>query len=161
MSDINLPIDDDARRMTYAELAEVRGITIPAARRLTLRHHWAKQTGNDGLVRVSVPVSALAKSRKAPNEIDTTSDPTLRPKTDPVPDLETDTARAIRVLESAVTGLLEQLTVANQRADRERERADQAERRITELLADQRVAPPAIPITQQPAARRSWWPWRK
>ena len=63
MSDISLAVRDGARRMTYAELAEAKGISVQAARRLTLRHRWAKQPGNNGLVRVSVPLSSLARTK--------------------------------------------------------------------------------------------------
>jgi hypothetical protein len=51
--------DDETVRLTYAELAQARGITLPAAKRMTLRHRWAKQIGNDGLARIIVPLSAL------------------------------------------------------------------------------------------------------
>ena len=58
-SDISLAVGDGARRMTYAEIAEARGISLPSARRLVLRHRWLRQTGNDGVVRVTVPLTAL------------------------------------------------------------------------------------------------------
>src|SRR5215213_3171622 len=51
---------DDTVRLTYAELAKARGITLAAARRMTFRHRWPKQVGNDGLTRVSVPTTAVA-----------------------------------------------------------------------------------------------------
>lgn len=54
---------DETIRLTYGELAEARGITLAAARRMTLRHKWPKQLGNDGLTRVSVPASALARTK--------------------------------------------------------------------------------------------------
>src|SRR6476660_2314708 len=76
MSEISLAVGDGMRRMTYAELANARGISLPAARRLTLRHHWPKQMGNDGLVRVSVPLSALEKPRKPGPDNGSASDPT-------------------------------------------------------------------------------------
>src|SRR3954447_24164963 len=50
---------DETVRLTYSELAKTRGITLAAARRMTLRHKWPKQIGNDGLSRVLVPASAL------------------------------------------------------------------------------------------------------
>src|SRR3954451_2212382 len=43
------------RWLSYAELAEMRGITRKAAARLTLRHGWRRQPGNDGATRVLVP----------------------------------------------------------------------------------------------------------
>jgi hypothetical protein len=54
-------------------------------------------------------------------------------------------------VEALVTPLREQLEAERGRTDRERDRADRAERRVTELLAEQRAAPP----------RRSWLPWRR
>src|SRR5512133_3386984 len=71
-------VGDASRRMTYAELADVRGISVTSARRLVLRHHWPRQTGNDGIVRVTVPLTALANAvaRKA-NGVATTSPSTV------------------------------------------------------------------------------------
>ena len=73
-SDISLAVGDGARRMTYAELAAVRGISLPSARRLVLRHHWPRQAGNDGVVRVIVPLGQVrtvprTTSPKAPETI--------------------------------------------------------------------------------------------
>src|SRR4051794_4708053 len=48
-------------RLTYSEFAKARGITLAAARRMTLRHRWPKALGNDGLTRVSVPAAALPR----------------------------------------------------------------------------------------------------
>ena len=48
-------IDSTTIRMTYAELAAARGISLDAARRLVLRKRWPKQIGNDGLTRALVP----------------------------------------------------------------------------------------------------------
>jgi hypothetical protein len=61
-SDISLAVGDGARRMTYAELAAVRGISLPSARRLVLRHHWPRQAGNDGIVR-DCPSDSTRKRR--------------------------------------------------------------------------------------------------
>jgi hypothetical protein len=54
-SDISLAVGDGARRMTYADLAAVRGISKHAAETLVRRRKWLKQIGNDGVVRVLVP----------------------------------------------------------------------------------------------------------
>ncbi len=53
----------DSRWMTYAELAEARGIKEPAAIRLVQRRRWKRQPGNDGAARVAVPLSELRPSR--------------------------------------------------------------------------------------------------
>src|SRR3954464_3442431 len=52
--------DTETIRVTYVELAQARGITVAAARRLTQRHKWPKQIGNDGFTHVVVPTSMLA-----------------------------------------------------------------------------------------------------
>src|SRR4051795_12398744 len=51
--------DTETIRVTYVELAQARGITVAAARRLTQRHKWPKQIGNDGFTRVVVPTLML------------------------------------------------------------------------------------------------------
>jgi hypothetical protein len=66
----------DARRMTYAELAE----SLPSARRLVLRHRWPRQTGNDGVVRVTVPLTAL-KSQDVVARTDPLTAPLKSPET--------------------------------------------------------------------------------
>ena len=53
-SDISLAVGDGARRMTYAELAAVRGTSQASAERLVRRRGWPRQVGNDGVVRVLV-----------------------------------------------------------------------------------------------------------
>jgi hypothetical protein len=70
-SDITLAVGDGARRMTYAELAAVRGISPASAKRLAQRHRWGRQVGNDGVTRVTVPLSALVNTVK---EKDVTGD---------------------------------------------------------------------------------------
>src|SRR3954465_11144737 len=50
-----LPRRSTTIRMTYADLAAARGISLDAARRLVLRKRWSKQIGNDGLTRALVP----------------------------------------------------------------------------------------------------------
>jgi hypothetical protein len=60
-SDITLAVGDGARRMTYAELASVREISALSAERLVRRKHWPRQVGNDGIVRVLVPLTEARK----------------------------------------------------------------------------------------------------
>jgi hypothetical protein len=60
-SDISLAVGDGARRMTYAELAAVRGVSALSAERLVRRKHWPRQVGNDGVVRVLVPLTEARK----------------------------------------------------------------------------------------------------
>jgi hypothetical protein len=60
-SDISLAVGDGSRRMTYTELAAVRGISALSAERLVRRKHWPRQTANDGVVRVLVPLTEARK----------------------------------------------------------------------------------------------------
>ena len=59
--DISLAVGDGARRMTYAELAAVRGVSALSAERLVRRKHWPRQVGNDGVVHVLVPLTEARK----------------------------------------------------------------------------------------------------
>jgi len=224
-SDISLAVGDGARRMTYAELAAVRGTSQPSAERLARRRGWPRQVGNDGVVRVLVP---LTEARNVSNSADGTlapATPEMAPDTSevaPTPvkvfprQMAPDDRGHVRGLENAVEALQEQLEFANksliderkrvdellhQLADasekgpetnplpaiaiqtlsqavemlredvgHERDRADQAERRIDELLHDLADARTAAMITGCEAAAlrsrlenltdqraRPWW----
>src|SRR4051794_2909448 len=59
--------DDDAVRLTYAELAEARGVSLGAARRMVYRHRWPKQVGNDGLSHILVPRAFLTRDPDMPD----------------------------------------------------------------------------------------------
>jgi hypothetical protein len=172
-SDISLAVGDGARRMTYAELATVRGVSLASARRLVLRHRWPRQTGNDGVVRVTVPLTALRKNPETADFRDTTTpgsvtttDPAPPDSVSHVPDAmtfervsTTDAAAAaavtttdpltviaIQTLSQAVDMLREDLGIANSLRLAERERA---ERRVNELQAllteEQRQAQTSAP----------------
>jgi hypothetical protein len=58
-------------RVTYAELAKARGVSIGAARRMAQRHRWPKQVGNDGLSHVSVPATFLIRSDAVDTDVAT------------------------------------------------------------------------------------------
>jgi hypothetical protein len=51
-------MDDDefVRWLTYAQLAESRGISKASATRMAFRYKWRRQVGNDHVTRVAVPV---------------------------------------------------------------------------------------------------------
>jgi hypothetical protein len=173
MSDITLAVGDGARRMTYAELAQARGTSLLSACRLVLRHRWPRLAGNDGVVRVTVPLTALKsqdpvtttdrlttrrKGQETADFGDTTTPDIVTVTADsvsnatgtvtPTPVSMTDTttpvsvttteaitAIGIQTLSQAVEMLREDLAVANGSLLSERERAEQAEHRVDELLA--------------------------
>jgi cell division septum initiation protein DivIVA len=64
----------DTKWMTYAELAEVLGIGGDSARNLVRRKRWLRQSGNDGLARVGVPVEYIDENAKPEAPIDTPAD---------------------------------------------------------------------------------------
>src|SRR5215831_11058947 len=155
VSDIGLAVGDGARRMTYVGLAEARGISLPSARRLVLRHRWPRQRGNDGIVRVTVPLTALTKGTETADFRVTTTDAATDTAT-PLGVATTDpmTVIAIATLSQAVEFLREDLGIAN--------------RRIDELLVALADARTATMISSNEAAalrahlalltgRRPWW----
>jgi hypothetical protein len=111
-SDISLAVGDGARRMTYVELAQAREISLASARRLARRHHWPRQAGNDGVVRVIVPLDQV---RTGPGQAYAGPG-----RTDPGP--EADRPMPADRLAQAVDGLRDQLaraevTIAFQRRE--------------------------------------------
>jgi hypothetical protein len=62
-------MDALTKALTYAELAEARGITIAATKTLVWRKRWPRTRGNDGLTRVQVPEEEIGKpSQESPHE---------------------------------------------------------------------------------------------
>ncbi len=47
--------------MSYDDLAERLGISVPSARRLVQRRRWSKTVGNDGKAVIQVPDDSLAQ----------------------------------------------------------------------------------------------------
>src|SRR3954466_10631753 len=143
--------DETSVRLTYAELAEARGVSLGAARRMVHRHKWPKQVGNDGLSRIVVPVSFVARSVDSDVTEDTSKDVDEDVSTDvsidaaPVRVVPLDeavvafaqvtrdaisdvTKDVMRTLQEAITSLRVELYT-------ERDRADRAEREVHELRA--------------------------
>lgn len=55
---------DDVKMMTYVEAAGVLGIKIDSVKRRARNRGWKRIKGNDGLVRIGVPVEILALSER-------------------------------------------------------------------------------------------------
>ena len=60
---------DDMRMMTYAEAAAALGVKPDSVQRRARNRRWRRERGNDGLVRVAVPVALLDKSPDNPPDI--------------------------------------------------------------------------------------------
>jgi len=109
-------VDDAARWLSFADLATLRGISRASASKLVRRHGWRRQTDNQGRVLILVPAEALDRPTDGPADrpppmtdgrpADSPSD---RPMDTPI--------SAVVVLEEVITGLREDLSEANKRAD--------------------------------------------
>jgi hypothetical protein len=56
-------VGDDLRWLSYRELGQARGLSTASAIRLAFRRKWRRQDGNDGTVRVAVPVDEANPQR--------------------------------------------------------------------------------------------------
>jgi len=129
-SDISLAVGDGARRMTYAELAESRRISVSSAERLVRRRHWRRQVGNDGVVRILVP---LDDSQDRRQRAESGTDQSVQTAPEDVR-ISGDVGGTIRTLETAVWTLGEQLETVNDSLLCERRRVDD----LQALLAEER-----------------------
>jgi hypothetical protein len=105
-ADMTADIDADGRWMTYAELADMRGIDRQSARRLAARSKWRRQKDNQQVVRVCVPLATVATQREKQG-------------------MSADMSIVVRPLEAAIMTLREQLAAV--RTDQDRERTSWAE----------------------------------
>jgi hypothetical protein len=108
--DIRPDMTEDGRWMTYAQIADLRGISKASAERLVRRHRWRRQADNEGRVRAYVPLTWADQAQDDAPDI----------MADIPPDIRPDTSHAINALQTAIGALQQQL-------DRERDRADRAE----------------------------------
>ncbi|MBV8577829.1 MAG: hypothetical protein JOZ58_22690 [Acetobacteraceae bacterium] len=102
------------RWVSYSELSDIRGISKASAFRMANRRKWERRKGNDGTVRVAVPVSALERQSDTRSEL----------RSDDRPDALSDANRRISELEvenaalrEQVGGLREERAAALARAD--------------------------------------------
>lgn len=158
--DITPVVRADVRRLTYAELAAVRGISRASAERLVRRKRWPRQVGNDGVVRVTISPDETAPD-KTGNGADRHPG---HPPPDIIPDSSDSATPAIPDIMGVIREVVRPLTA---QLERERERIDRAERKIDKLevaLADARAAE-QIAADEAAALRaqidlqraRPWW----
>jgi hypothetical protein len=172
-SDITLAVGDGARRMTYAELAAVRGISPLSAQRLVRRKNWPRQVGNDGVVRVLVPLTEarkvagtrrVASSGHPPRKVAPDA-PDIRgiirevireiAAAAPPDDRDDDDSEAIRTLQCVVEGCdrtiaAHEATIRDlrQRLDAEVEERRRLQERLTALLTHRQTG--SVPPVQPP-----------
>jgi FtsZ-binding cell division protein ZapB len=143
-------MDDESafRWMTYAELADARGISTASAIRLTFRKKWRRQAGNDGIARVAVPNGEETPRREAKDD-DTHAD---------TPDTIPDISHALKVLELAVSTLRERAEAAEKRSDHAEDRADKLQAENVELREER----DKWRVQAEMLIRRAWWRrWRR
>jgi hypothetical protein len=142
----------DGRWLTYAELAEARGITRKAAARLTLRHKWRRQPANDGTVKVWVPDASMSH-RQAGGQ-----SPSQTPRHDAEPTL---IAQAVAALETAVFSLTTRAEQAEARATAAEARATAAEEGRQKAL-ERLQAMEGMETARKAGSRlrRAWDGWR-
>jgi hypothetical protein len=105
--------DEFVRWLTYAQLAESRGISKASATRMAFRYKWRRQVGNDHVTRVAVPVG-----QDKPPEV-----PVRVAKQDDTRDGATPGAMD---WQDAVSSLTEARNQAEERADEAKKRSDVA-----------------------------------
>lgn len=132
---------DDIRWMTYTELAEALGIGPDSARNLVRRKRWPRQTGNDGLARVGVPVTHLVERLEAQGNdgaADTPADSPINPPTDSTTETLVDGGIiALEVLKEHIGRLETEISDLKDELSRERARAAQVDA-LTAILEIER-----------------------
>jgi hypothetical protein len=129
----------DVRWVSYDELASIRGIDKTSAFRMAHRRRWPKRKGNDGTVRLAVPVSDL--QARARVEQDVRSDDRVDVRSE-----KSTTISALQGLIAAKDAQIEALhgwlaaekgraARAEDRAERAEDRAHRAEQRLIDELA--------------------------
>lgn len=137
------------RSMTYAELAEVWGVSKDAARKKVEGLRLPRSTGNDGRARVMIDLAEVSHTPKQ-SKVETAGTPAGAP---PIPPA-VDQMETVESPSGEVALLLERVAelradLQREREERERER-ERAERLTTELTAALRSV---AQISQDGAAR--------
>src|SRR3954454_22525541 len=153
----------DVEWLTIDEAAARLGISRESVRRTALRKRWAKRPGNDGRVRLGVPVERLPSAPPVGQDTGQTAGS----------DAGQGVGPAVRQPDTKVAILLAEIEGLKQLVAEAGKLADAAEKRAHEIRQghDVQVAALNALLTElrqdrdhwRVAAleRRSWWPWRR
>lgn len=120
------PLASDARWMTFADLAAIRGTSKRAAVTLVRRHGWRRQRNNEGKVIALVPLTWTPPEQAHKEPSGSTFDEALS---------EAHKEANAAAFETALTAATERAKRAEQRADEANRRAD-----VAIALADRALA---------------------
>lgn len=124
----------DTVTLTYRELADRLGVKLASARKTVQRKRWQRIAGNDGTVRINVPIEALPVPQDVPEDVTPDSGP------DPI---------LFARLEIEIAGLKELVTAERARADAEAARANTEGKRANDAIHDRDA--------WRLMAQRPWW----
>jgi hypothetical protein len=121
-------VAEEARWMSYDELADARGISRQSARHLVRRHRWLRRQGNDGEIKALVPFSEIQVQP--------------RPAADTAAEPRGDIAAAITAgIDAAIPGAIAAASEPlKEQLAHERKRADEAAIRADDAVAAERIA---------------------
>ena len=144
----------ETQPMTYSELAEAIGRSEIAARSLAARKRWRRIPGNDGKVRLAVPIEILDKlrDRSVHRSANASEDPPTAPSND------ASANRVVTVLEARISELQAEMKEARATIETLSTKAGRVD-----------VLDALLEATRQDrdrwhaeaTARRGWWPWRR
>ena len=158
---------DQTRALTYAEMASTMAITLASAKNLTRRKRWSRQAGNDGLVRVLVPLDYLEEDASAEGHHDGSHDSPPESRAEG----RQEALGAIAALERHVTRLEAAMMAAETALAEARTDADEARARaLAEAVTTAALKATLEAVSnerdrlltrEQLRESRSWWPWRR
>ena len=128
----------DTVTLTYRELADRLGVKTDSARKTVQRKRWRRAAGNDGTVRIDVPIDALPVPQDVPGDV--TPDSPTDSSPDPI---------LFAKLEIEIAGLKELVVAERARADAEAARANTEGRRANDAVSDRDA--------WRSLAQRPWW----
>ncbi len=98
----------ETQSLTYKQLAERLGVKIDSARKTVRRKGWERVQGNDGTVRISVPMDRLIRPSDCPQD---------SPQDSPEGNSDEAQLALVPVLEAQILGLQKLVEAERRRAD--------------------------------------------